>query len=280
MKLPYYIFPTENIERYAILTKLGSYKLREVIDDDGIQRGISPDLKEAFLVSDKIVSDSKLEIEKIKPTLSGGVDVKKYQIVNKSKRIIYTSRRDKPEDIPHIIEYLKQFEKEITCKEVKAGKHPFYALHRERDEKIFAKPEKVIGVITGDKIIVAIDTEMFYPTDGLYLFSSNENSNNRYLVGLLNSKFFTFLYRLFSFEQGRALAQVKPSILLDIPIPKISLIEQNIIIEKVKELENQKKFNPLAVTNVLEKEIDQLVYSLYGLTEEEIQVIEGDKIEL
>jgi len=274
LKLPYNIFPTENIDRYAILIKLGSYTLREVIDDAGIQRGISPDLKEAFLVSDKIVYDYKLEIKKIKPTLSGGVDVRKYQIVNKSKRIIYTSRRDNPEDIPYIIEYLKQFEKEITCKEVKAGKHPFYALHRERDEKIFTKPEKVIGVITGDKIITAIDAEKFYPTDGLYLFASNENSNNRYLVGLLNSKLFTFLYRLFSFEQGRALAQVKPSILLDVPIPKVSLVEQNVIIEKVKEIENQKKSNPSVDTSSFEKEIDQLVYALYGMTEEEIAIIE------
>jgi len=31
-----------------------------------------------------------------------------------------------------------------------------------------------------------------------------------------------------------------------------------------------------ADTSALEKEIDRLVYELYGLTEEEIQIVEGD----
>lgn len=35
-----------------------------------------------------------------------------------------------------------------------------------------------------------------------------------------------------------------------------------------------KKANPLADTTALETEIDQLVYELYGLTEEEIQIVE------
>ena len=35
------------------------------------------------------------------------------------------------------------------------------------------------------------------------------------------------------------------------------------------------KNNPSADTSVLEWEIDELVYELYGLTEEEIALIEG-----
>ena len=41
-----------------------------------------------------------------------------------------------------------------------------------------------------------------------------------------------------------------------------------------------KQSDPTASTTALENEIDQIVYALYGLTEEEIQVIERDKIEL
>ncbi len=36
-----------------------------------------------------------------------------------------------------------------------------------------------------------------------------------------------------------------------------------------------KKSNPQADTTELEREIDLLVYQLYGLTEEEIKIIEG-----
>jgi len=38
-----------------------------------------------------------------------------------------------------------------------------------------------------------------------------------------------------------------------------------------------KKQNPEADTSQLEKEIDQLVYRLYGLTEEEIEIVEANK---
>ena len=36
-----------------------------------------------------------------------------------------------------------------------------------------------------------------------------------------------------------------------------------------------KKDNPLADTSALESKIDHLVYQLYGLTEEEIKIVEG-----
>ncbi|NCA76147.1 MAG: class I SAM-dependent DNA methyltransferase [Alphaproteobacteria bacterium] len=274
-KLPFHVFATENIEQYEILAKLGISTLGNHIDEDGIQRGVSPDFKNAFIVNDQICNDFHLEPEKIKPTLTGGVDVKKYQIINRSKKIIYTSNKDKPELIPNIFAYIKRYEKDITCKEVKEGKHPFYSLHRERDEKIFIKPEKILGVITGDKIIASIDTCGTYPTDGLFLMAANNFSANRFLIGVLNSKFFTILYRLFSFEEGRALAQIKPSILKDIPLPIIAKEDQNAIIEKVIEIEKMKKVDPLAKIDSLESEIDRLVYQLYGLTEEEIKIVEG-----
>ena len=38
-----------------------------------------------------------------------------------------------------------------------------------------------------------------------------------------------------------------------------------------------KKSNPQADTTALEAEIDSLVYDLYGLTEDEIAIVEGTK---
>ena len=39
----------------------------------------------------------------------------------------------------------------------------------------------------------------------------------------------------------------------------------------------EKKYNPSADTSALESEIDRLVYQLYGLTEEEIKIVEQSK---
>ena len=41
------------------------------------------------------------------------------------------------------------------------------------------------------------------------------------------------------------------------------------------EIMSAKRANPQADTSELEKEIDELVYKLYGLTEEEIKIVEN-----
>jgi hypothetical protein len=49
---------------------------------------------------------------------------------------------------------------------------------------------------------------------------------------------------------------------------------QTIIINNVKTILKAKSANPSADTTALESEIDRLVYQLYGLTDEEIAIIE------
>ncbi len=63
-----------------------------------------------------------------------------------------------------------------------------------------------------------------------------------------------------------------------IPIPQINVLQAKPIIKVVDQILNAKKIAPKADTNTLENEINQLVYELYGLTEEEIKIIEGKVI--
>ena len=62
--------------------------------------------------------------------------------------------------------------------------------------------------------------------------------------------------------------------LLNIPLPKESCAQQPIII-LVDQILEVKKSNPQKKTEYLEAEIDRLVYDLYGLTEDEIKIVEG-----
>jgi adenine-specific DNA-methyltransferase len=48
------------------------------------------------------------------------------------------------------------------------------------------------------------------------------------------------------------------------------------IVTLVDQILSAKKQNPEADTSKLEKEIDELVYKLYNLNEEEIKIIEGN----
>ncbi|MGB8689157.1 MAG: TaqI-like C-terminal specificity domain-containing protein, partial [Microcoleus sp.] len=274
--IPNKVITTKNIHGYKIINKYQNAKLIELVDNDEIQRGISPDLKDAFIVDDKIIQEISLEKEFIFSTITGGRDLKKYLIQDVGKKIIYTQKNDDSQLIPNIISYLQTFKDKITCKEVEEEKHPFWSLHRPRNKQIFLKKEKIIGVITGDRIIVALDVNQIFPTDGLYVMASNGKYSNKLLVGVLNSKLLTYFYRLLSMEVKRTLAQIKPTILKDLPVKldNEKIVRQ--IESTVEQIITAKKSNPDADTIALEKEIDEMVYQLYELTEEEIKIVEGD----
>jgi adenine-specific DNA-methyltransferase len=61
----------------------------------------------------------------------------------------------------------------------------------------------------------------------------------------------------------------------NISIPKTSEADQQPFIDKVNEILALKSQNPQADTQALEQEIDAMVYELYGLSEEEIAIIEN-----
>lgn len=274
--LPSKIFATKNINGYEILKRFNDSKLADLIDDDGIQRGISPDVKEAFVI-DEIVQNSKsLESDYVKPTITGGRDLKKYYAKDIGKKIIYTRRSDNPSYLKNIIKHISKYQEKITCKEVEQGNHPFWSLHRARDKVIFEKSEKIVGVITGDKISLSLDNNRLYPTDGLYIFSSNGTYSNIFLIGFLNSKLMTYLYRLVSMEESRTLAQIKPVILKNLPV---SLKFDGLLVSEIESKTNQIikeiKTNDTSPSEILVKEIDQLVYRLYDLTEREVEIIEN-----
>ena len=296
--LPNIIFITSgNIDKYHLLKKLDNTNFKELgyfTDKDGIQRGVSPDLKEAFIVNEEIIDKYSLEKNKIKKTITGGKHLKRYFLNWRGDFIIYTTRGEKPNEIRNIINFITKYKSKITCKEVKLKKHPLFSLHRPREERIFLKEEKIIGVITSDRIIVSIDKEKLYPTDGIYLFSSNRYYSNEFIVGILNSELSVFIYRLLTLEQGRVLAQVKPTIINKLPIPMLNLknevekLSHDKMTNMVKSmLELQKKFHGAKLKSeknmfkkqidYLDNQIDRLVYQLYGLTDDEIKIVEGEE---
>lgn len=61
----------------------------------------------------------------------------------------------------------------------------------------------------------------------------------------------------------------------DFSIKKNSLENQSVFIAFVDNILKRKEQDPTTDTTDLENQIDQLVYELYGLTEEEIRIVEG-----
>ena len=111
----------------------------------------------------------------------------------------------------------------------------------------------------------------FIPLNSLsYIYSKSENFNIKYLIALLNSFLMNTYYRSYYTD-----VNVKPAYLSKLPVKEISIEEQRPFIEKVDQILTLKQSNPFADTSLLEREIDLMVYELYGLSEEEIGVVEG-----
>ena len=116
-----------------------------------------------------------------------------------------------------------------------------------------------------------------YDEQGLYCNNSMWIISNpdKFLLGILNSKMGWWLISKYctAIQNGYQLIW---QYFRQILIPIISQEQQQPIIALVDQILTDKKSNPKADTSELEKEIDKIVYELYGLSEEEIRIIEGE----
>lgn len=100
----------------------------------------------------------------------------------------------------------------------------------------------------------------------------SETVDLRYLLGIMNSNYASIL--LSNIRSGDY--HIYPEHIRNIPIPSATPTQQQPIINLVDSILAAKKKNPSADTSKQEAEIDKLVYELYGLTPEEIAIVEGD----
>lgn len=95
--------------------------------------------------------------------------------------------------------------------------------------------------------------------------------NLKYLLGIMNSKYASVL--LTNLRGGDY--HIYPEHIRNIPIPTATPEQQKPIIDLVDQILTAKKADATSDTSELEQKIDELVYKLYGLTEEEISIVEG-----
>ncbi|MES2565517.1 MAG: TaqI-like C-terminal specificity domain-containing protein [Bacteroidota bacterium] len=117
------------------------------------------------------------------------------------------------------------------------------------------------------RLVCALDTSGdFYPLNNFSFIVSEKNHSLKYLLGIINSKLMNWYFSNTYIDYN-----IKPKYIEQLPIKidnkYLSSIEK--IIEQILEVEsNSKKFEEL------ENKIDQLVYKIYDLTEEEIKIVE------
>jgi len=149
-----------------------------------------------------------------------------------------------------------------------------YGLHRARVEDFFLGEKIIVQRKCPEKPVFTYTDFDTYVSATFYVIKT-KRLDQKYLTGLLNSKLCEFWLRHKGKMQGNNF-QIDKAPILDLPIISPEKAMQNIISSIVMEIIKTKTQNSSVDTTALEAEIDQLVYQLYDLTEEEIKIIEGN----
>lgn len=167
-------------------------------------------------------------------------------------------------------------------------------LQRPRDEIIFLSPEKLIMQRIGGVLITAYDNKNFYTFNSInnLLLKQNIKYGIKYILAILNSKLLKFYYISRFTNKSGLTVNISKTFLDKLPIRKINFNSPNElryhnIIENLANdmivLKNnltttflpQEKESLQRQIDATDREIDRLVYELYGLTEEEIKIVES-----
>ncbi len=144
-----------------------------------------------------------------------------------------------------------------------------------RNPKFFKGKRILIREITNPSIFAALTDEELYHDPAVIVVKDNNIVEIEAILGILNSKMATF----FHFNHSpKATKGAFPKILVqdikDFPIPDIPERIQEIITTKVNDIMQQNHLDSQSDVTDIEKDIDKIVYHLYDLTYDEVQIID------
>ena len=262
--------------------------------------GIKTGLNEAFVINretrDSLIAEDPGSKEIIKPFLAGR-DIKRYQEPHSEKFLIFAKRGIDIKNYPAILKHLENYKAQLTPKPKgwigiewkgrKPGSYKWYEIQDAVDyAEEFEKPKIIIP---------AIANVASYTLDEASHFSNDKTTiipvNDLYLLGLLNSKLLDYYIKSIASTKQGGYYEYKPMYLSKIPIKMINesdKAEKQMqgeiirIVEHIITLHTELSVCKLAdrvdqiksQINHFEIKINELVYRLYGLTEEEISILE------
>lgn len=133
------------------------------------------------------------------------------------------------------------------------------------------------------RLQAALDGEVgYYGNVSIHLIGHDDLNYLKLLMAIINSSLISFYAvekKLILGSEGgsRKTPQIRKGSIDKIPIRKISPAIQERLLFLVDKILVSKKVNPDTNTKHLEKQIDQMVYKLYGLTKEETAIVERSR---
>jgi predicted RNA methylase len=143
-----------------------------------------------------------------------------------------------------------------------------------RDNSLFLGP-RIIMRRTDDVLRSTIINDDSILVNSCHIIKLTTDLSPYVILAQLNSKLIQWVFKMSNPQMvGKVFAEIKVVYVEELPIRLLEKEQELKMIKLVDQILVAKKSDPTTDTTALEKEIDQLVYKLYGLTEEEIRIIE------
>lgn len=240
-------------------------------------RGIVTGLNRAFVINratrDRLVAEDPRSAEIIKPWLRGR-DVKRWRIERSGLYLLYIPWDFPIEKYPALHTHLKQYEKQLARRpEVKEGRFPWHALSRYASQYAegFDRP-KIIYPHFNVKPSFVYDDEGSLSNDKTYIIPDA----SLYLLGILNTQVAEFFLRQICPSVQQGYMEFRTIYIGQIPIPEATKAQRAAIETLVRKLLDAHQVPGASEgTSEWERELNELVYQVYGLTEQEIAIVEA-----
>lgn len=255
------------------------------IDGIHIYRGVTTGFNPAFIIDSQrrrqlIEADSK-NTGVIKNLLQGR-NIRKWYYNESDEYLIFTRKGFKISEYPFIEQYLKPYYEQLKPKTTstdmsgrKPGNYKWYEiLDNTAYYPHFEKSEKIIWGLTADKWAFTLDKEQHYLPSNGYILASN-SLDIRYVLGLLNSKLMHYYFGFIGVMTAGGAYTLKAASISALPFKIAGVESQKKIGDIVELILEMKSHDHDTEVTELESEIDNIVYQLYGLTAEEINIVEN-----
>jgi len=266
-------------------------------------RGVVTGRNKVFIVDrairERLVAEDPGATEIIKPVLAGR-NIRRYSITPEDRYLVFTRRGININRFPSVLNYLAQYRGDLTPKQTreelhgrKPGKYEWYEIQDTIDYYAEFEKRKIIYPDIATTCRFALDCNGYFSSNTTYFIPSDD----LYLLGILNSKLGQFYFsEVCSGLEGGGTIYLRffGQYLEEFPVHSIARSDptdkarHDRMVELVETM--LKLHKQLAATktthektaiqrqiNAIDKQIDQLVYELYGLTEKERRLVEEQR---
>lgn len=291
----------EGTQRLQNKLKSLGIALRDYVNG-AIYRGVLTGFNEAFVIDqatrDQIVAEDSSSAAIIKPFLVGR-DIKRYQAPASKQYVLFTRRGIGIKKYPAVERHLLAFKDRLTPKPKdwkggawkgrKPGAYQWHEIQDTVDYYLeFDKPKILWPGISAEVTAFSIDESGNYGNDNTQMIISGE----RYLLGILNSRLMRFFLTQICDRVQGGFYRLKIAYVQQLPIRPIdfsdpadsarhdkmvALVESMLALHQRLAAANTAHDKTLLQRQIgaTDKQIDRLVYELYGLTEDEIASVEN-----